>query len=140
MLKRFKVSNEIYDKVTTLIYYHQGVENVDNIRIKRWLAKIGEDYTKALFQVRIADLYAHNPEKIGYEVKRLNSLLSELAETIAAGEAFKLSDLAVNGNDLLALGYQGKEIGKKLNEILMLVVDDQLHNTKKDIMDYLNGE
>lgn len=140
VLKRFKVSNEIYDKVTTLIYYHQGVENVDNIRIKRWLAKIGEDYTKALFQVRIADLYAHNPEKIGYEVKKLNSLLSELAETVAAGEAFKLSDLAVNGNDLLSLGYQGKEIGKKLNEILMLVVDDQLHNTKEDIMDYLNGE
>ncbi len=49
MLKRFKVSNEVYDKVTTLIRYHQCVENVDDIRVKRWLAKIGADYTKALF-------------------------------------------------------------------------------------------
>lgn len=138
VLKRFKVSNEVYDKVTTLIRYHQCVENVDDIRVKRWLAKIGADYTKALFKVRISDLYAHNPGKIGYELKKLNELLIELDEIVAAGEAFKISDLAVNGNDLIALGYKGKEIGEKLNEILMLVVDDRLNNTKKDIVDYLN--
>ncbi len=138
VLKRFKVSNEVYDKVTTLIRYHQGVENVDDIRVKRWLAKIGSDYTKALFKVRISDLYAHNPDKIGYELKKLNELLIELDEIVAAGEAFKISDLAVNGNDLIAFGYKGKEIGEKLNEILMLVVDDRLNNTKKDIVDYLN--
>lgn len=138
VLKRFKASNEVYDKVTTLIRYHQGVENVDDIRVKRWLAKIGADYTKALFKVRISDLYAHNPDKIGYELKKLNELLIELDEIVAAGEAFKISDLAVNGNDLIALGYKGKEIGEKLNEILMLVVDDRLNNTKEDIVDYLN--
>ena len=138
VLKRFKVSNEVYDKVTTLIRYHQCVENVDDIRVKRWLAKIGADYTKALFKVRISDLYAHNPDKIGYELKKLNELLIELDEIVAAGEAFKISDLAVNGNDLIALGYKGKEIGEKLNEILMLVVDDRLNNMKEDIVDYLN--
>lgn len=138
VLKRFKASNEVYDKVTTLIHYHQGVENVDDIRVKRWLAKIGADYTKVLFKVRISDLYAHNPGKIGYELKKLNELLVELDEIVAAGEAFKISDLAVNGNDLIALGYKGKEIGEKLNEILMLVVDDRLNNTKEDIVDYLN--
>ena len=140
VLKRFKVSNEIYDKVTTLIRYHQGVENVDDIRVKRWLAKIGEDYTRSLFKVRISDLYAHNPEKIGYEVEKLNELLQELEEIVAAGEAFKISDLAVNGNDLIALGYKGKAIGEKLNEILMLVVDNQISNTKEAILNYLNRE
>lgn len=138
VLKRFKVSNEVYDKVTTLIRYHQCVENVDDIRVKRWLAKIGADYTKVLFKVRISDLYAHNPDKIGYELKKLNELLIELDEIVAAGEAFKISDLAVNGNDLIALGYKGEEIGEKLNEILMLVVDDRLNNMKEDIVDYLN--
>ncbi|MDE6658846.1 MAG: CCA tRNA nucleotidyltransferase [Eubacterium sp.] len=137
VLKRFKVSNEIYDKVTMLIYYHQAVENVDNIRVKRWLAKIGEDYTKALFKVRISDLLAHNPEKIGYEVEKLSKLQQELEEIVAAGEAFKISDLAVNGNDLLALGYKGKAIGEKLNEILMLVVDNKLENDRDKIIEYL---
>ncbi|MDE6111235.1 MAG: HD domain-containing protein, partial [Eubacterium sp.] len=140
VLKRFKVSNEICDKVTTLIFYHQSFENVDDIRVKRWLARIGVDYTRSLFKVRISDLLAHNPEKIGYEVKKLSELQQELEEIVAAGEAFKISDLAVNGNDLIALGYKGKEIGEKLNEILMLVVDNQLSNTKEDIINYLNKE
>ncbi|MDE6385744.1 MAG: CCA tRNA nucleotidyltransferase [Eubacterium sp.] len=139
VLKRFKVSNEIFEKVTTLIYYHQGVENVDNIRVKRWLAKIGEDYTRALFQVRVADLYAHNPEKIGYEVEKLGELQKELEEIVAAGEAFKISDLAVNGNDLLARGFKGREIGEKLSEILNLVVDDKLENDKEVVLYYLNS-
>ncbi len=39
---------------------------------------------------------------------------------------------------MIALGYKGKEIGEKLNEILMLVVDDRLNNMKEDIVDYLN--
>ena len=138
VLKQFKVSNEIYDKVTTLIYYHQGVENVDDIRVKRWLSKIGVDYTRALFKVRVSDLLAHNPEKIGYEVEKLNELQQELEKIVAAGEAFKISDLAVNGNDLIALGFhKGREIGEKLNEILMLVVDNQLENDKDKIIEYL---
>ena len=138
VLKRFKVSNEIFDKVTTLIYYHQGVENVDDIRIKRWLSKIGVDYTRALFKVRVSDLLAHNPKKIGYEVEKLNALQKELEEIVAAGEAFKISDLAVNGNDLIALGFhKGKEIGEKLNEILMLVIDNKLENDKDKIIAYL---
>ena len=137
VLKRFKVSNEIYDKVTALIYYHQSVENVDEIRIKRWLSKIGEDYTRALLQVRIADLLAHNPDKIDYELEKIKELQTELEETVAAGAAFKLSDLKINGNDLKSLGYEGKEIGKKLNELLALVVDDKLENNREKLMDYL---
>lgn len=138
VLQRFKVSNEISDKVTAMIKYHQAVENVDDIRVKRWLSKIGEDYTRSLFQVRMADLYAHNPEKITYEVKKLSELQKELEEIVEAGEAFKISDLAVNGNDLIQLGYAGKQIGNKLNEILSLVVDDKLKNEKAVILNYLN--
>lgn len=141
ILKRFKASNDIYDKVTTLICYHQGVENVDDIRIKRWLAKIGSEYTKLLFDVRISDLLAHNPEKIGYEVEKLGELKKELDKILETGEAFKISDLKVNGNDLLALGYkEGREIGTVLNKILSLVVDDKLENDKEIIIEYLKNE
>lgn len=137
ILKRFKVSNELLNKVTTLIKFHQSVENVDDIRIKRWLSKIGVDYTRSLLDVRIADLKAHNPENTGYELKRINEIKQELEEVVKAGEAFSLSDLAINGNDLIALGYHGEEIGKQLNKILRLVVDDKLQNSRKEILAYL---
>ncbi len=137
ILKRFKVSNELLNKVTTLIKFHQSVENVDDIRIKRWLSKIGVDYTRSLLDVRIADLKAHNPEKTGYELKRINEIKQELEDVVRAGEAFNLSDLAINGNDLIALGYHGEEIGKQLNKILRLVVDDKLQNSREEILAYL---
>lgn len=138
ILKRFHASNRIINKVTQLIFYHQSVENVDDIRVKRWLGKIGEEQTRNLFQIRIADLKAHNPKKIDYEVMKINQLLTELEEIVAAGEAFNIKDLAVHGNDLIALGFKGREIGDKLNEILMLVIDERLNNTKEDILKYLS--
>lgn len=140
ILRRFHVSNKITEKVVQLIYYHQSVENVDDIRVKRWIAKIGAEQTENLFKVRLADLKAHNPEKIDYEVEKLHALLHELEEIIKAGEAVSLKELAVHGNDLIALGFKGKEIGDKLNEILALVVDEKLKNEKAEILNYLKGK
>ncbi len=140
ILKRFKVSNELRDKVTALIRFHQSVENVDEIRIKRWLSKIGVEYTRALLEVRTADLKAHNPAKTGYELKRMEEIKQELEAALNAGDAFRISDLAVNGNDLIALGYHGEKIGEKLKKILRLVVDDKLKNEREEILDFLKKE
>ena len=85
----------------------------------------------------MADLLAHNPEKIDYEYHKLEELLEELNKIVEADEAFSVKDLAVHGNDLIALGFKGKEIGEKLNEILMLVIDDKLKNDKQAILSYL---
>lgn len=139
VLKSLKVSNEIFNKVTTLIRYHQSVENVNDIQIKHWFHEIGQEDTLSLFDVRIADLKAHNlnkPEVIR-EIEVLSSLKKEAESFIEKGEPYRVSDLAVNGNDLLSLGYRGKEIGDTLSKILQLVMDGKLKNTKPDILDYL---
>lgn len=139
VLKNLKVSNEIFDKVTTLIKYHQSVENVNDIKIKRWFNKIGQENTLSLFDVRIADLKAHNVNKpeVKKEIDILSELKNQALELIEKGEPYRVSDLAVNGNDLIALGYRGVQIGEKLNEILSLVIDDKLENSKSAVMNYL---
>ena len=50
-------------------------------------------------------------------------------QIIAEGQCVKLSDLAINGDDLLAMGIRGKEIGKILREALDLVIE---HPEKND--------
>ena len=62
------------------------------------------------------------------EVRRL------LAELKAEDACLGLKDLAVNGNDLMALGYRGKEIGTCLGALLEQVVDERLPNEKEALL------
>ena len=139
ILERFRVSNAVRDEAVTLVKYHQSVENVNDIRPKRWLNKIGYDYTRDLLDVRLADLKAHNPEKVGFEIEKIEEIKQQLEDIVKAGEAFRISDLAVNGNDLIALGFSGREIGEKLTEILNLVIDGKLANNKDEIISYIKN-
>ena len=141
VLASFKASNEISNKVTTLVKYHQAFENVYDIRIKRWLGKIGPEYTLSLFDVRMADLAAHNPKKeeVKLEALRLKALKQEAQRIIARGEPYRVTDLAVNGNDLIKLGYSGKEIGETLNKLLSLVIDGALQNTREELTRFIQN-
>ena len=43
-------------------------------------------------------------------------------------EPYRLSDLEINGNDLIELGYSGKQIGNILNALLDMVMRDAVVN------------
>ena len=141
VLKNFKVSNDIFNKITTLVKYHQSVEYVNNINVLRWLNKIGPEYTLSLFDVRIADLKAHNInlKEVNMEIEELISIKKQAQEAISSGDPYRISDLAVNGNDLLSAGLEGRKIGEMLSNILNLVMDGKLKNNKQSIIEYLNN-
>lgn len=46
-------------------------------------------------------------------------------------------DLKVNGNDLMNLGFKGKEIGDMLRKILINIYADKLKNSKEDIINFV---
>jgi hypothetical protein len=48
----------------------------------------------------------------------------------------RLGDLAVDGHDLIELGYvPGPALGKTLEELLKTVVDDPSHNTRDALLE-----
>ena len=106
--------------------------------VRRVLSMISFDEFLMLCKVKRADCAAQAPEyraraaqideieRIGYEIVKDN-------------ECFSLSDLAVDGNDLAALGLRGKQIGDALKEILSLVIDEKLPNEKAAIIEYIKG-
>ena len=55
-------------------------------------------------------------------------------------EIYRLKDLAVDGKDLLKLGYEGPQIGEELNKILEAVMREKLKNDKKSIYQFLGKE
>lgn len=58
----------------------------------------------------------------------------ELDEIEASGECVSLSDLAVGGGDLTALGMEGRAVGKTLSFLLDSVCSGNLPNTRDDLL------
>lgn len=70
----------------------------------------------------------------------LNSFEKEqlISTFIQANElCHSLNQLNINGSDLLMIGFSNKEIGKKLDELLNLVIENKIVNKKEILLDYL---
>ena len=67
----------------------------------------------------------------------MSAILSDIQ---AENACLSLKDLALNGHDLMALGYQGKAIGLELNRLLNLVLEEQCENTREALTAALKKE
>ncbi len=61
-----------------------------------------------------------------------------LNEVLEQREPYKISDLKISGDDLLKLGFKGKEIKEKLEFLRRLVVETPSLNTKEKLLEKLN--
>ena len=57
-----------------------------------------------------------------------------LNRELEKGSCFSLKQLAVNGNDLLALGLSGPEVGRTLQNLLNQVMDGTLANRRDALL------
>lgn len=137
-LARLKAPNEIVQRVMYLVPIHDMHIGTKPNKIKKWLSDANESRLRDLIAVKRADKAAQNPEMTAQELVNLDITERELNRIISDGEPFSLKDLAINGNDLIALGYSGKEIGTKLEYLLDAVINDKIENKKSKLLDYLS--
>lgn len=57
-------------------------------------------------------------------------------DVLQKNECYQISQLAVTGGDLLALGLSGKQIGRALNQLCAAVIDEACPNTKTTLLAY----
>jgi len=57
-----------------------------------------------------------------------------IEKVLASGACTSLTDLKINGDDLLVAGFKGPEIGKKLKEILAFVLENPEQNERKKLL------
>ena len=62
-----------------------------------------------------------------------------LTQIRAEDDVLAVKDLAVNGNDLLALGLRGRQIGQALDIVLGAVIDERLENEKEAELAWLRS-
>lgn len=130
-LRALRCDNAARERVVTLVENHEMRTGHGKKDLRRLLAKIGEKNMHDLLLVRRADAAAHAPEAAA----RLTALADEderiLHEITAERGCLHVKDLAVSGNDLLALGLKpGAAVGETLSRLLDLVLDEEAPNEK----------
>lgn len=126
ILLRLKAPTELRQRVVFLIQHHMDAVKAERKLLRRWLSRYGHDALMDLLALQNGDFPRDQGEifKIIQEIQEENACLS-------------LHDLAVNGRDLLALGYSGPAIGQALELLLEQVVDERLPNERADLIQFL---
>lgn len=129
ILRRLKYPNSVIEDVVTLIRYHYVTPVDDERVIKRLMSKIGSPAFHRLMEVQKADSRAKQPFCME-RVPLIDKINFKAYEIEKRGDCISLKDLAVNGNDIMELGYSGKAVGVVLEELLQSVISEEISNDK----------
>lgn len=101
--------------------------------IRRFINNVGGvDAVEELIKLRIAD--ATSNKKSDFSADELVAMQKRIAEVISEDMAIKISDLAINGADLMRLGYEpGPVFNKILKYLLEIVIDEPMKNNKEEL-------
>ena len=141
ILTRLRFDNDTKEKVLTLVRMHDTPIMLDKEdspskkRLKRIFSQIGVDLTYDLIEIKRCDNSSQNPEYYRGDVfyKATYDMLDEI---INGDECFSIKDLKINGNDLIAIGFKGKDIGKALQKCLDGVIAEKVQNNFDDLIKY----
>lgn len=141
VMKRLKLSPRFAHDVLLLVRYHDHTTEPVPKQVKRLLRKLDGrvDLFRAICQLQRADALAHAPGHTG-RAQACDELIACLDEILAAQEPFSLKDLAIRGDDVLALGVQpGPQIGALLDACLDAVIDENVANDRDALLDFVRN-
>lgn len=127
---KLKLSNKMSKDIVEAIYCKNLFEemlssNDTSYIVRKLVSKCGKENTKRGF-------YLYD-EIYNLTEKEWNYLMTLLDHSDV--EAIKLSDLKITGDDLIQLGFKGREIGNTLDYCLDQVLRDQSLNEKEKLIE-----
>lgn len=130
--EKLKLSNALSDEIIFLVEHHDNFIKDEPHIIRKKLAKFGEQRFRNLIRLQKADCIARgtHEEYLTYFI-RLEKLVNEV---INEKPCLTVKSLAVNGYDLINLGFKGKQIGDILNKMLGFVIENPQDNRKEILL------
>ena len=129
VLLRLKAPTALREQVVALIDKHMIWFEVSKKVIRRWISRLGFEMFGDLITLQRSDSMATGTATEA-EKAHFDEIEALIREIEAEKSCLTLKDLALNGHDLMALGYRGKAIGEALNRLLSRVLEEELPNEK----------
>ena len=132
-LRRLRYPNTLRSRVTRIVRAHAfPLDDVDELFARRFLRTHGDELAFDLIAHKEADLRGKN---VGRDELEAAARLRRLLEQERA-QPHRLADLAVDGADLIELGFsEGPELGRTLESLLDSVVDEPALNTREQLLE-----
>lgn len=125
-LLRLKAPTALREHVVFLIDHHMTPPEPDKRLIRRYMGKFGTEAFSDLITLQQADYLGKG---VGAESERFSELRTVMEEILSEQPCLTVKDLAVNGKDLMALGFTpGPRLGACLQWLLTQVQDEQIAN------------
>ena len=132
LLLSLKASTALRERVVFLVAHHMTELTADKKLLRRRLGKYGVEATFQLLSLQEADFGGKGTEEADSTFAEVRRLLEEL---LAEDACLTVQDLALDGQDLLALGFPaGKTLGACLAYLLEQVQDEELPNEKPALL------
>ena len=132
LLFRLKAPTALREQVVFLVSHHMTPLPPDRRILRRRRSAYGKDNVQLLLALQKADWGGKGVSEDA-EFLETQKILEEIYEEDGC---LKLSDLAVSGKDLLALGYPAdRRLGVALNRLLGMVLDEKLPNSRDALLE-----
>jgi tRNA nucleotidyltransferase (CCA-adding enzyme) len=132
-LRRLRYPTRLRTYVTRLVRAHAfPLEGIDERFARRFLRTHGDDLAFDLVSLKEADLRGKQVSDSEFHaLANLSALLDA-----QRSQPHRLTDLAIDGSDLLEVGYvEGPELGRVLESLLDAVVDRPELNTREELLE-----
>ena len=134
ILTRMKLPVKLINTVVEIIKKHMILyKDVTDKKFNKLLSEMGYNNLWRLIEHSIADNSSKNNEVVSIE----NDFHERLKKAVEKQMQVTVSDLAVNGKDLIKLGFNGKEIGEIKKELLDKYLSEEIQNKKEEMLNYV---
>lgn len=137
VLKRLKADSETIKTVCELVKRHEDRFEPEPKAVKRLLGKIGPELFEKLLLLMEADEMGKREEfRLPHsEFEKFRKIKMEIIEK---NECFSFKNLAVNGADLISIGFKpGPKMGKILETLLGKVIEGEVPNEKEKLISFI---
>jgi len=131
ILHRLKAPTRLREDVVFLIEHHMLIPTGERRLLRRYLSRYGQERLTWLMALQKADCQSKG---IPCDLSVFDEMEAAVSAILAENACLTIKDLALNGHDLMAMGYAGPKIGSILNHLLQLVVDEEVPNTKASLL------
>jgi tRNA nucleotidyltransferase (CCA-adding enzyme) len=141
IMVRLKFSNELTSRVSIMVAHHMFdyKRELSDRAIRRFIKRVGAEHVDDLIRLRKADDVAHGRERDYGD--RIEEFRGRIQAQIRRSPALTISDLALNGHDIMAVTglTPGPRLGQILNKLLEAVIENPEYNQRQKLIEMLKN-